>query len=124
MRKTAVALRGGLPAGVSGRATLAGESGPPVVTAAGQGVIAEEILALAAAHGVPVEHDPTLVSTLARLQIGQAIPAGLYQAIAELLVFLYDLDAHQEDMPAATPGFLGIPSLTSAAGAGAFGGQS
>ena len=34
-----------------------------------------------------------LAGLLSRLKVGQVIPPDLYQAIAELLVFLYDLDA-------------------------------
>jgi hypothetical protein len=32
---------------------------------------------------------------LSHLEVGQAIPPALYTAIAELLVFLYELDAQQ-----------------------------
>jgi len=84
-RKTAVALAGGLA------------NATPRVAAAGQGLIADEILALAKANGVPVEHDPALAGLLARLKLGQVIPPDLYQAIAELLVFLYDLDTRVPD---------------------------
>ena len=87
VRKTAVALSGGIP-----RGSLA-DGQPPYVSATGQGLVAEQIVALAQASGVPVEHDPALASLLSGLQLGQAIPPELYQAIAELLVFLYDLDA-------------------------------
>jgi flagellar biosynthesis protein len=80
-RNTAVALSGGLA-----KAT-------PRVAAAGQGLVADQILALAEANGVPVERDPALAGLLSRLKVGQVIPPDLYQAIAELLVFLYDLDA-------------------------------
>jgi len=44
---------------------------------------------------VPVEHDPALAMALSHLEVGQAIPPALYTAIAELLVFLYELDAQQ-----------------------------
>lgn len=80
-RKTAVALAGGLA------------SRTPWVAASGQGLIADEILALAEAHGVPVERDPALAGLLSHLKLGHVVPPDLYQAIAELLVFLYDLDA-------------------------------
>ncbi len=87
--RTAVALRGGLPG--------TGETGgvdAPVVAATGRGLVADQIIALAEASGVPVERDPALVSLLSGLQVGEAIPPELYQAVAELLVFLYDLDLH------------------------------
>jgi flagellar biosynthesis protein len=88
-RKTAIALSGGLPSKSDGQhAGLA-----PFVSASGQGLVADQIIALAEANGVPVEHDPALASLLAGLRIGQYIPPELYQAIAELLVFLYDVDS-------------------------------
>jgi flagellar biosynthesis protein len=64
------------------------------VAATGRGLVADQIIALAEASGVPVERDPALVSLLSGLQVGEAIPPELYQAVAELLVFLYDLDLH------------------------------
>ena len=62
--------------------------------AAGEPLV-DEIVALAEANGVPIEHDPALAMALSHLEVGQAIPPALYTAIAELLVFLYELDAQQ-----------------------------
>ncbi len=92
-RRTAVALRGGIPGRPPDPAAGVGPDAAPVVVASGQGYVAEQIIALAKAYGVPVERDPALAGMLARLRVGEAIPPELYQAIAELLVFLYDLDA-------------------------------
>jgi flagellar biosynthesis protein len=89
-RRTAVALGGGLASAATG-------TGTPVVAAAGQGALADEIVALAERSGVPVEQDPVLAGLLASVRVGQAIPPEMYQVIAELLVFLYDLDARFED---------------------------
>ena len=91
-RRTAVALGGGLSSAAAG-------TGSPFIAAAGQGHLADEIIALAERHGIPVEHDPALASLLSTLRVGQALPPEMYQVIAELLVFLYDLDAHLEDNP-------------------------
>jgi len=91
-RRTAIALGGGPASGASG-------AGAPFVAATGQGYIADEIVALAERHGIPVEHDPALASLLSSLRLGQALPPEMYQVIAELLVFLYDLDARLEDLP-------------------------
>ena len=92
VRRTAVALGGGLSSGAAG-------TGAPFIAAAGQGHLADEIVALAEQHGIPVEHDPALASLLSTLRVGQALPPEMYQVIAELLVFLYDLDASLEDTP-------------------------
>ena len=91
-RRTAVALGGGLSSAAAG-------PGAPFIAAAGQGHLADEIVALAEQHGIPVEHDPALASLLSTLRVGQALPPEMYQVIAELLVFLYDLDASLEDIP-------------------------
>lgn len=85
-RKTAIAVGGGLASAATG-------SGAPFIAAAGKGVLADEIISLAELHGIPVEQDPLLASVLAAVPTGQEIPPEMYQAIAELLVFLYDLDA-------------------------------
>ena len=89
-RRTAVALGGGLASAAAG-------AGAPFVAATGQGHLADEIVALAERHGVPVEQDPALAALLSSLRVGQALPPEMYQVIAELLVFLYDLDADLED---------------------------
>ena len=91
-RRSAIALGGGLSSAAAG-------AGAPFVAASGYGSVADEIVALAERHGVPVEHDPALAALLSSLRIGQALPPEMYQVIAELLVFLYDLDAHLEDNP-------------------------
>lgn len=65
------------------------------MAASGRGQMADDIVALAEASGVPIEQDPALAMALSHLEVGQAIPPALYTAIAELLVFLYELDAQQ-----------------------------
>jgi flagellar biosynthesis protein len=63
----------------------------PRVTAKGQGHIAEEILALARAHNVPMYQDAALASLLARIELGEKIPEKLYVAVAEVIAFAYRL---------------------------------
>ncbi len=65
----------------------------PKVMAKGQGKVAENIIALALAHGVPIKDDPDLVEVLASLEINQEIPAEIYVAVAELLAFVYAANA-------------------------------
>ena len=65
----------------------------PKVTAKGQGKIAENIIAMALEHGVPLKDDPDLVAVLASLDINQEIPAEIYVAVAELLAFVYSANA-------------------------------
>ncbi len=65
--------------------------GAPRVTAKGSGEIAERIVALAAAHGVPLREDRALVSVLSKIDLDQQIPAQLYVAVAEVIAFAYAL---------------------------------
>lgn len=64
----------------------------PRVLAAGQGKIAEKILEVARAAGIPVQEDAALVEVLANIDPGESIPPETYRAVAEILVFLYKLD--------------------------------
>ncbi len=67
------------------------ESAPRVV-AKGRGKIAEKIVALAEQHQVPLVEDRNLVEILEALDIDTEIPSELYQAVAEVLVFVYRLN--------------------------------
>ena len=61
----------------------------PRVLASGRGKVAQKILDLARAQGIPVREDPDLVEALAKLDIGSLIPTELYPAVAEVLAFVY-----------------------------------
>ena len=67
----------------------------PCVTARGRGLIAEQILKLAAEHGIPVRRDPGLAELLARIAPGSAIPTEAFAAVAAILAALYRLDAER-----------------------------
>jgi len=64
----------------------------PRVVASGHGEVARKILQHAAEAGVPIQNDPDLVELLAKVPLGNDIPVELYQAIAELLAFVYQLN--------------------------------
>ena len=68
-----------------------GQAAPKVV-AAGKGLIAERILQIAAAAGVPIREDAALVNALQALDLGQEIPEDLFVAVAEALAWAYRLD--------------------------------
>jgi flagellar biosynthesis protein FlhB len=57
----------------------------PVVVASGEGEVAARILQAANDHGVPVVRDAPLARALLELEVGQAIPEALYEAVAEIL---------------------------------------
>ncbi|MCE9593118.1 MAG: EscU/YscU/HrcU family type III secretion system export apparatus switch protein [Planctomycetes bacterium] len=61
----------------------------PRILAHGRGATAEQILALAREHDVPVREDRDLVELLCACDIGDEIPVELYGAVAELLSWLY-----------------------------------
>ncbi|MEH6470208.1 MAG: EscU/YscU/HrcU family type III secretion system export apparatus switch protein [Halopseudomonas sp.] len=72
----------------------------PFLSAKGKGLVAEEIIRIAAEHGIMIHEDPTLVETLSLLQLGQDIPESLYKAIAEVIAFAYSL---RSDKPISDP---------------------
>lgn len=65
----------------------------PVVVAAGQGVVAQNIVKAADEHGVPIVEDSNLSDVLASLSVGDAIPRPLYEAVAQILVFVSQQDS-------------------------------
>ena len=67
-------------------------NGAPIVKASGQGEIARKILEVAEEAGIPVHEDPDLVEILAKVPTGDEIPIELYQAVAQLLAFIYKLN--------------------------------
>ena len=65
--------------------------GAPRVTAKGRGEIADRIIEIASANGVPLREDRALVSVLSKLDLEQRIPQELYVAVAEVIAFAYAL---------------------------------
>jgi len=68
--------------------------GAPEVIAKGAGDIAKRIRMEADTHGVPIVHEPVLTRTVYwACELGQLIPADLYEAVAQLLAFVFGLRA-------------------------------
>ncbi len=66
--------------------------GAPEVVAMGADYVAQRIRELAQANGVPIVENPPLARALwAAAEVGQAVPVDLYQAVAEVLAFVYRL---------------------------------
>jgi flagellar biosynthesis protein len=61
----------------------------PLVTATGQGALAEEIIRIAKEHDVPIREDTLLAEMLSELDLGEEIPPLLYQVIAEVIAYAY-----------------------------------
>jgi len=69
-----------------------GENGAPKVTAKGQGLVAEKIIAMAEEQNIPIKSDKDLMALLEKIDVGQEIPESLYKIVAELLAWVYTLN--------------------------------
>lgn len=63
--------------------------GRPRVAASGRGPVAEQILALAFAKGIPVREDADLAEILSTVDVDSEIPIDALAAVAEILSYLY-----------------------------------
>lgn len=79
-QKTAVAL------------SYEGGDNAPRILATGKGELAEKIIEKAKESDVPLYKDNKLADTLSKLKIGDSIPPELYEVVAEILVFVDDMD--------------------------------
>jgi len=69
------------------------KSSAPVMVAKGLDLIAQRIKAIAEENNVPIVENVGLARTLyATTEIGDEIPAALYQAVAEILAYVYRLN--------------------------------
>ncbi len=67
----------------------------PRVVAKGLRLRAEKIKELAKQYNVPVMKNTTLAGALYRVEVGQEIPEELYDAVAEVLNFVFALQQEQ-----------------------------
>ncbi|OXH89484.1 transporter [Burkholderia multivorans] len=81
-----------------------GDTAPRVV-AKGYGALAEMIVARAKEAGLYVHTAPEMVSLLMQVDLDDRIPPQLYQAVADLLAWLYALDRTDAPGDAAAPRF-------------------
>ncbi|MBW2617259.1 MAG: flagellar biosynthesis protein FlhB [Deltaproteobacteria bacterium] len=63
----------------------------PQLVAKGAGLVAEKIKELAQKHGVAMVENKPLAQALFRLEVGQVIPIELYQTVAEVLAYVYQV---------------------------------
>ncbi len=64
----------------------------PILTAAGRGAVAENILKTAEIHGVPIVKDTSVAELLTHFSVGDVIPPILYEAVAQVLLFVAETD--------------------------------
>ena len=67
------------------------KTGAPRVVAKGSGPIGARIVEIAKAHDIPIEENEVLAGALSNVELGDEIPAELYKAVAEVLVFVLRL---------------------------------
>jgi flagellar biosynthesis protein len=67
------------------------KTGAPRVVAKGRGTIGEKIIEVARAHDIPIEENEVLAGALSNVELGDEIPAELYKAVAEVLIFVLRL---------------------------------
>lgn len=68
------------------------EDEAPKIIASGKGPVADRIIEVAKESNVPVHTDERLANTLSKLEIGDSIPPELYQVVAEVLLFVDQMD--------------------------------
>jgi len=64
----------------------------PKVLASGKGLVAEQIIAKAKEHQIYIHESKDLVGLLMQVDLDENIPPALYQAVAEILAWLYQLE--------------------------------
>lgn len=69
----------------------------PIVTAKGTGAVADNIIAVAEEHGVPLCDNGALVELLVQLELGDEIPETLYLAVAYIIAFAYQLEGKEPE---------------------------
>lgn len=74
-----------------------GGDNAPRVIAKGYGLVAEMIIQRAQEAGLYVHRAPEMVSLLMQVDLDSRIPPELYQAVAELLAWLYRLESGVAD---------------------------
>jgi flagellar biosynthesis protein FlhB len=68
----------------------------PEVLAKGNRIWADKILEAAKHYGVPIVRNVPLAQALNKLDIGDEVPGDLYDAVAEVLNFVYELSEKQK----------------------------
>jgi flagellar biosynthesis protein FlhB len=70
--------------------------GAPKLVARGRRLMAAKMRQIARQHGIPVVRNVPLARALVELELDQEIPAELYEAVAEVLRFVYRISGREE----------------------------
>lgn len=71
------------------------KDGAPRVVAKGMRLKAEKIREIAREHNIPLMRNVNLANALYRVEVGHEVPEELYDAVAEVLNFIYELQREQ-----------------------------
>lgn len=73
-------------------AILYDQVGAPRIVAKGMGEVARKIIETAQSEGIPIQKNALLVEALMQVELTKEIPPQLYQAVAEILAFVYRIE--------------------------------
>jgi len=73
------------------------ENDVPILSAFGEGHMAQKIVDVARESGVPVVPEPGLTGLLSRLSVGDEIAPEMYDAVAKVLAFVSEMDRSYGD---------------------------
>jgi flagellar biosynthetic protein FlhB/flagellar biosynthesis protein len=68
----------------------------PRIVAKGMRIKAEKIREIAKQYNIPIMKNVNLANALYRIDVGQEVPEELYDAVAEVLNFVYALQQEQQ----------------------------
>ena len=80
------------------------EADVPILSAFGEGHMAEKIVEVAKESGVPIVPEPGLTSMLSKLSAGDEIAPEMYDAVAKVLAFVSEMDRTYGDKIKKTMG--------------------
>jgi len=69
----------------------------PKVVAKGKGEVAEKIIEIAKKHNIPIKKDEDLAEILSKLELYEEIPEELYEVVAEILAFVYEVTGKKDE---------------------------
>lgn len=67
----------------------------PIVTAAGMGHVADRIIEKAEENNVPIVYNKEMAELLSNVDVGDSIPAELYDMVAKIIVYVMDMDKNK-----------------------------
>jgi flagellar biosynthetic protein FlhB len=87
-----------------------GKMRAPTVVAKGADLVAMRIREIAASHNVPLMEQPALARALHRhAEVGEEVPVALYNAVAQVLAYVYQLKRLTPGMNLKEPGTIEVP---------------